>query len=212
MEEIKDSTEYRSMTEEIDILTQRIAANSEGNATVLRAQRTTLYNKRNSLIKNELRKLQLQQKVDYETDKAPHDETDWHKGHFNRIKHMLPPERLRLATTMMAQASPRSHTWIQAIEDLICLRKSDCKVAYQRGLQPVDGFCPISSCRQEISRYETFKFGVSLIANKSLAIVYQLRNGGTMSTDVIELYTLDCIALPNSVSCAMNGLQASLNG
>ncbi|EFY94585.2 carbonic anhydrase [Metarhizium robertsii ARSEF 23] len=150
-EEIKDSTEYCSMTEEIDILTQRIAANSEGNATVLRAQRTTLYNKRNSLIKNELRKLQLQQKVDYETDKAPYDETDWHKGHFNRIKHMLPPERLRLATTMMAQASPRSQTWIQAIEDLICLRNSDCKVAYQRGLQPVDGFCPISSCRQEIS-------------------------------------------------------------
>jgi hypothetical protein len=154
MEEIKDSTEYRSMTEEIDILTQNIAADFEGNTSTLRAQRTALYNKRNSLIRNKIRELQLEQKLDYETDKAPYEETDWHRGHFNRIKHMLPPERLRLATTMMTQASPRSETWTQVIEDLIHLRNMDCRVAYQAALQPVDGLCPFSACHQEISRYE----------------------------------------------------------
>lgn len=154
MEEIKDSIEYRCMTEGIDILTQNIAADFEGNATTLRAQRTALYNKRNSLIRNKLRELQLEQKLDYENDKAPYEETDWHRSHFNRIKHMLPPERLRLATTMMTQAPPRSEIWIQAIEDLIHLRNTDCRVAYQAGLRPVDGLCPFSACNQEISRYE----------------------------------------------------------
>ena len=150
IEEIKESTEYRSVTEEIALLTQRLAAASEENATTLRAQRTTLYNKRNCLLRNALRELQLQQKLDYKIDKAPYEETDWHKDHFNRIKHMLPPERLRLATTMMTQASPRSQIWIQAIEDLIRLRNTDGRVAFQKGLQPVDGLCPISSCHLEI--------------------------------------------------------------
>lgn len=37
MKEIKDSTKYRCITEGIDILTQNIAANFEGNVTTLRA-------------------------------------------------------------------------------------------------------------------------------------------------------------------------------
>lgn len=154
MKEIKNSDTYLSITKKIDILTSRIAAAEPGEDVCdLVMQRKREYRKRTAFTDQELRDFQLSQKINYDAKKEDREQTDWHKVRFNRIAHMLPPERIRLAATMKVQASPRDQVWKQAIQDLISLRNMDCTVAYQQSLQPTHGFCPVESCKQAMERW-----------------------------------------------------------
>lgn len=151
--EMKNSDTYLAITKKIDNLTSRIAAAEPGEDVYdLMMQRKREYRKRTAFAEQELRDFQLNQKINYEAKKKDHEQTDWHKVRFNRIAHMLPPERIRLAATMKMQASPRNQVWKQAIQDLISLRNMDCSVAYQQSLQPTRGFCPVELCKQTMAR------------------------------------------------------------
>lgn len=153
-QEIETSQPYLSLTNEIHSLSCKIAvSDAEDTAILLKAQRAVAYRKRQALFDSELRKLQLSQKLNYDTGRPAYQETNWQKGHFERIKHMLSTERVRLSHTMKTEASPRSPTWKQAVQDLVNLRNEDCRVAYQDGLQPINGFCPVDACTQEMEKY-----------------------------------------------------------
>ncbi|KND92897.1 hypothetical protein TOPH_02401, partial [Tolypocladium ophioglossoides CBS 100239] len=54
-----------------------------------------------------------------------HKPCDWRRTYFNRIKHMLLKERIRLAKSMTLRALPRSPEWISTLKDLIALRMND---------------------------------------------------------------------------------------
>jgi hypothetical protein len=89
--------------------------------------------------------------MEYPTDREAHEQSDWHRGHLSRILHMM-PERKRLFHTLSLTVPLRSPEGISALRDLITLRTSDYSVAFQDVLRPVDGRCPVPSCRMEMER------------------------------------------------------------
>ncbi|KAI8687043.1 C2H2-type domain-containing protein [Fusarium sp. Ph1] len=118
----------------------------------LEAQRKAAYKERRLLEKKKLKEFQANQKLVYETEREDYEQSDWRQSHFNRISHLLPEERVRLAHTLQLQAWPRSSEWISALRDLISLRTNDFSVAYQEELRPIQGYCPVSSCGQNLTK------------------------------------------------------------
>jgi len=78
---------------------------------------------------------------------------DRHRAFFNRVRHMM-PERDRFARTLFRSVPLRSSEGRSALQDLIALYENDCRVAYQPGLKPVSGCCPVSSCARPIQRLD----------------------------------------------------------
>ena len=152
IEQIKKSDEYTEYTNYINDLTQRIAnLNEADDASTLKTDGEAAYRLRSDLFRKRLQERQQAQKLDYET-KPPYDEKDWHQGHFDRVKHMLPEARLRLSHSMMLSGPPRSKHWKYAIEDLIYLRNMDCSVAWQKCMQPKGKACPVENCCVQVAR------------------------------------------------------------
>lgn len=152
IEEIKKSDEYVRYTRDISNLTQKISNSVEiDDIAALRTRRETSYRQRSGLLSKRLQENQQAQKLRYET-KPRYEEKDWHQGHVDRVKHILPDARARLSHSMRMSTPPRSELWKQAIEDLIYLRNMDCNVAWQESLQPKDGRCPVSHCDVQIER------------------------------------------------------------
>ncbi|KAH6971271.1 hypothetical protein EDB80DRAFT_553479, partial [Ilyonectria destructans] len=130
--ELEVSPEYAPCTNQIELLQTQIDHSPPGDdVSQLEDQRKSLYNSRRTLERKTLKKCQQSQKVIYDTDCEEHEQDDWRRSHFRRIYHMLPKERQRLAEIMTKQVLPRSPEWISALNDLISLRLSNHRVAYQ---------------------------------------------------------------------------------
>ncbi|KAH6881106.1 hypothetical protein B0T10DRAFT_531651 [Thelonectria olida] len=126
----------------------------------LKAQRKTAYEERRTLEREKLQEFQQSQRLVYENHLGEHEQGNWRRTYFNRIRHVLPKEQLRLGQTLSLRLWPRSPEWISALEDLIALRTKDHRVAYQDALQPINGRCPVpdfQTCWKHIYRcYEAF--------------------------------------------------------
>ncbi|KAM3511256.1 hypothetical protein MY11210_005125 [Beauveria gryllotalpidicola] len=121
---IEEGEEYEAFTERILSLSDRIDLTSDKEEpAALKTERRTLYEERATLKSRKLREKQLAQKLDYDVHKEPYEEVDWKRGHFQRIKHMLPEARIRLRSSMKLSALPREELWKQTIEDLASLRR-----------------------------------------------------------------------------------------
>lgn len=115
----------------------------------LQSKRISLYKERERMFTTKLKKVQTTQKISY-SNKGNHSGEDIQQEFLKRIRHMFPPERIRLAAVMHERIRPRSPEWISALKDLVTLRNSDCSVAYQPGLRPKGGRCPY--CKIEMKR------------------------------------------------------------
>ncbi|PWI64678.1 hypothetical protein PCL_08687 [Purpureocillium lilacinum] len=151
-EELCDSADYKVVTQRIEELNVRISeATTTDEKDHLKAQRSTesitnrVKNRINSKTGPWRQKGELPQ-INYEPSKEPHQQQDWRRSHFRRISHMLPPERLRLAETMVLRAPPRSPEWVCALKDLVALRRDDNSTAYQAVMRPINGHCAVPSC------------------------------------------------------------------
>jgi hypothetical protein len=134
--------------------------------------------------RKKLRELQICQKVNYEPMESLDDQWDERRSKFNRFKHMLSDERIRLAKIITEPVSPRSDKWVSALKDLVVLRTTTSPVAFQEVLRPIDGRCPVHSCQKRMAEYarspSTSADGLTLILC-SLGFVY-LHNGNTFTS------------------------------
>lgn len=151
-EELKKSDEYVSLEEKIEKLRRDIeSTTSRETLSELKMQRTALYSQRRQLEKTALDEYQGSQKIVYEAPEV-HEQVDWRHEHFDRIFHVLHPARRLLSQIMGLRAAPRSPAWVDALKALVALRTSDCSVAYQDALRPIDGKCPVPTCRRDMER------------------------------------------------------------
>ncbi|OAQ63869.1 carbonic anhydrase [Purpureocillium lilacinum] len=131
-EELEGSLEYKAVTRGINELSTRIReATTEDEKQQLKYQRRLEYDRRKAIENKRLREIQAAQKIIYDRGDDPHEQHDWRQIHFDRISHMLPPERLRLAKSMTSRAWPRSSEWVSVLKDLIALRENNDNAAYQ---------------------------------------------------------------------------------
>ncbi|KAJ4193061.1 hypothetical protein NW767_010345 [Fusarium falciforme] len=152
-DELRKSPEYLSLTKKIYEINAEIETTTSPEVQAqLELQRKAAYKERWLLENKSLKEFQANQKVVYETDQEEHEQSDWRHNHFNRISHMLPEERVRLAGALQVKAWPRSPEWVSALRDLISLRSNDYSVLYQQELRPVHGRCPVASCQKDIAR------------------------------------------------------------
>lgn len=152
-EELRKSPTYLSLTKKINNINLEIETSTSPKAqTELELRRKVAYKERRLLENNKLKEFQASQKVVYETDRKDYEQSDWRHNHFSRISHMLPEERVRLASTLQMRAWPRSPEWISALRDLISLRSNDYSVAYQKELRPIQGRCPVAACRNDLAQ------------------------------------------------------------
>jgi len=150
--ELEQQEEYISLTQLIESLTLRIEDGDTTEAHELyKAQRAQAYAKQRKLEKIKLRDYQKNLPMEYPTEREAHEQSNWRRNHLSRILHMM-PERQRLLSTMSLRVPLRSPGGISTLRDLIALRTSDCRVAYQAVLRPKDGRCPVPSCRIEMER------------------------------------------------------------
>ncbi|KAM0187041.1 hypothetical protein ACHAPI_011359 [Fusarium lateritium] len=150
-EELRTSLEYFVLTEKINKINSEFQAlTSPEEQMQLEMQRKAAYKDRSLLESRKLKEFQSAQKIVYETSREDHEQCDWRQNHFDRISHILSDERVRLARTLQMKAWPRSSEWITALKDLISLRLNQYPVAYQKGLHPVQGCCPASTCGREL--------------------------------------------------------------
>ncbi|EXA32207.1 hypothetical protein FOVG_16578 [Fusarium oxysporum f. sp. pisi HDV247] len=144
LEDLQTSHAYASLTEKIRSINLEFNDSlSEERLANLKAQRKTDYEERRTLEREKLQKFQQSQRLVYENHLGEHEQGNWRRTYFNRIRHVLPKERLRLSQTLPLRLWPRSPEWISALEDLIALRTKDHRVAYQDVLQPINGRCPV---------------------------------------------------------------------
>lgn len=152
-EELRDSADYKVVTQRIEELNVRISeAITTDEKDQLKAQRSLEYDRRKAIERKMLGEIQTNQQINYEPSKEPHLQQDWRRNHFRRISHMLPPERLRLAETMVLRAPPRSPEWVCALKDLVALRRDDNSTAYQAVMRPINGHCAVPSCGRKMAR------------------------------------------------------------
>ena len=151
-EELKKSDKYVSLEEGIKKLGMDIgSATSKETLSELKAQRTVLYSQRRQLEKAALDEYRANQKIVYEVPEV-HEQVDWRREHFDRISHVLHPARRLLSQIMGLRAAPRSPAWVDALKALVALRTSDCSVAYQDALRPIEGKCPVPTCHRDMER------------------------------------------------------------
>lgn len=153
-EELEGSLEYKAVTRGINELSTRIReATTEDEKQQLKYQRRLEYDRRKAIENKRLREIQAAQKIIYDRGDDPHEQHDWRQIHFDRISHMLPPERLRLAKSMTLRAWPRSSEWVSVLKDLIALRENNDNAAYQEAMRPIQGYCAVPPCRKPMARY-----------------------------------------------------------
>ncbi|KAJ6436687.1 carbonic anhydrase [Purpureocillium lavendulum] len=151
-EELEGSLEYKAVTRGINELSIRIReATTEDEKQQLKDQRRLEYDRRKAIENKRLREIQAAQKIIYDQGEDPHEQHDWRQIHFDRISHMLPPERLRLAKNMTLRAWPRSSEWVSVLKDLIALRENNDNAAYQEVMRPIQGYCAVPSCRKPMA-------------------------------------------------------------
>lgn len=152
-EALRTSEEYVTLTQRInDINTAIESSYSVEEQKQLHLLRKDAYKKRSSLENRRLREYQAAQRITYDVNEEDHQQCDWRQSHFDRIRHVLPEERVRLAKSLQERALPRSPEWVTALQDLISLRLNDRPVAYQKALQPLQGCCPVVTCGADLSR------------------------------------------------------------
>ncbi len=151
--ELELQDEYVALTREIASLTLEIedGGTAEEARERLKVQRNQSYAQRRRLVKNKLRECQQNRPVEYPTERKAHEQSDWRRGHLSRILHMM-PERERLFHTLSLRVPLRSPEGVSALQDLITLRTSDCRVAYQTTLRLKAGNCPDPSCHTDMER------------------------------------------------------------
>jgi len=151
--ELEHNEQYTALTRLIERLSLQINDENtpEEARQRLREQRSLAYSKRRKLERNKLRECQQNQPKVYPTERKAYEENDWRRDHFLRVLHMM-PERKRLFHTLSLRVPLRSPQGISALRDLITLRKSDCRVAYQDVLKPKHGCCPTPSCEIDMER------------------------------------------------------------
>jgi hypothetical protein len=151
--ELEQQEEYVALTQKIESLTCQLedSDTTEEAREQQRFHRSQAYAERRRLAKNKLRKCQQNQPMEYPTEREVHEQSGWRRSHLSRILHMM-PERQRLLYTLSLRVPLRSLEGISALQDLIALRTSDCRVAHQSVLRPKDGRCPVSSCGIEMER------------------------------------------------------------
>ncbi|KAK4095597.1 hypothetical protein Purlil1_393 [Purpureocillium lilacinum] len=151
-EELEGSLEYKAVTRRINELSRRIReATTEDEKQQFKDQRRLEYDRRKAIENKRLREIQAAQKIIYDRGDDPHEQHDWRQIHFDRISHMLPPERLRLAKGMTLRAWPRSSEWVSVLKDLIALRENNDNAAYQQVMRPIKGYCAVPSCRKPMA-------------------------------------------------------------
>ncbi|KAK0723474.1 hypothetical protein B0T26DRAFT_675041 [Lasiosphaeria miniovina] len=150
-EELEQNEEYATLSRLIERLYLQINDENtpEEARQRLREQRNLAYSKRRRLERSKLRECQQKQPKVYPTGRKAHEENDWRRDHFLRVLHMM-PERRRLFRTLSLRVPLRSLQGISALRDLITLRESDCRVAYQDVLKPKSGRCPNLSCNMDM--------------------------------------------------------------
>jgi hypothetical protein len=151
--ELEQTGEYVTLSQEIELLSLQIEDRnvSEEARERYKIDRSQAYAKRRGLEKQKLRECQQSQPLEYPTEREAHEQRDWRRSHLPRILPLM-PERLRLVYTLSLRVPLRSPEGISALTNLIDLRTSDCRVAYQDVLRPVNGCCPVSSCRIRMER------------------------------------------------------------
>ncbi|KAK3361657.1 hypothetical protein B0T24DRAFT_538692 [Lasiosphaeria ovina] len=146
--ELESRPEYVQIMDELHRLEPQIElALDKETADCLKDRRSRLREKRRKLEHTALKEHQKSRVRAYPTNPKEHEQRDWRKGHFDRIRH-LKPELDRLSYTLSLRVPLQSPQGISALRDLIALRRNDCRVAYQEVLRPVNGHCP--SCRLEM--------------------------------------------------------------
>ncbi|KAK2590414.1 hypothetical protein QQS21_011901 [Conoideocrella luteorostrata] len=146
---LRGSPEYLGVMKEISMLDEAIVESNcpEEKAKYI-AQRHSFIKKRTKLRNKCLRDFQIGQDIDYDIQKEPFQQTDKNKDHYERIEHMLPPERMRLMESMGVSTSPRTDLWKEAIQDLIACRNTKRNVYFQQCMEPLNGKCAVPSCQQ----------------------------------------------------------------
>jgi hypothetical protein len=135
----------------IDLSERIIDLKGEGSRT----QRRHLYDQRQTLVDEELEKQRRNPQsaiTDYEGEQEGEQEGEWKRTYFDRVVRHMVPERDRLAKTLFLAVPLRSQEGISALRDLIALRTNDCTVAYQEGLRPLSGRCPVPTCGEELKK------------------------------------------------------------
>lgn len=140
--ELERTPKYASLTKELERLGRQVGLSNKST-------RNQVYKERRKLEDDALKRYQQSRVRAYPTKVQEHEQHDWRKGHFDRVRHMK-PELNRLSRILSLRVHLRSPDGIAALKDLIALRRSDCRVAYQQALQPINGRCPVLSCRQEM--------------------------------------------------------------
>ncbi|CVL08763.1 uncharacterized protein FMAN_06804 [Fusarium mangiferae] len=149
--ELQKSLEYISLTNKINEINLELeTSTSLEDQQQLELQRKVAYRERLLFENKKLKEFQTTQKVLYDIGQDDHEQCDWRQNHFNRISHVLPEERVRLAYSLQMKAWPRSPEWINALRDLVSLRSNHHPVAYQKELRPVQGCCPVATCRKNM--------------------------------------------------------------
>lgn len=151
---LESSPDYRSTENsiaEIRLLLKEL--DPKDKKEDLQRQLKEKQDKLRALKRQKLRDLQTSQKIVYESEESLHEQWDQRRSRLNRFKHMLSDERIRLAKIMMEPVSPRSEEWVSALKDLVALRITSSQVAFQEGLRPIDGGCPVPSCKRAMAKY-----------------------------------------------------------
>ncbi|CAM1508797.1 Fc.00g056450.m01.CDS01 [Cosmosporella sp. VM-42] len=144
-EELRNSPQYLDLTEKISGLNLEIdtPASSEIRPE-LEAQRKAAYKERRMLERTKVEEMQASQKVIYEVDREDYEQSDWRQGYFNRVSHVLPEERVRLAHTLQLKAWPRSpekHSGLPKAGATFLHAGKICKVSLRR----IDGGMSIAA-------------------------------------------------------------------
>lgn len=126
LQNVQNDPKYKAIIDRIREINPQIeATTSEAVRAQLKLQRHAAYEERRAIEKKRLKEIQAAQKIVYDTNENPHEQCDWRRTHFDRFKHMLPKERIRLAENMTQRALPRSPEWVSALKDLIALRTNN---------------------------------------------------------------------------------------
>lgn len=166
LQDLQKQQEYLSALD--DIQSKKISLqNCQSNKTsILQDDLKAAQDKLRTLEKNYLKELQNTQKLDYTAESGLNDQKDWRRTHYDRIKHMLPPERRRLAHSMVQRLHPRSQDWVSALKDAVHLRTTEYPVAFQDNLRPINGCCPATLCQRSMQRYALYLRNSDKVTNR----------------------------------------------
>ncbi|KAL7940599.1 hypothetical protein V8C42DRAFT_362174 [Trichoderma barbatum] len=158
VKKLEKSEEYILISDRIkELKTQVTKSNSDEESSLLKLQIKAEQNKMQASRKRKLRELQISQPITYKSIEGPHEENNKCQSQYDRIKHMLPLERIRLAEVMTKCITPRSKEWVSALRDLVTLRTTNSRVAFQEKLRPVNGHCPMPLANQWSHIYNCYK-------------------------------------------------------